>query len=127
MTVCTNDLALCNLVKDALPVSTLKTLGDAELLVPQVVELKNDRISLSALDAGVLPQIGDEILEALSDNSSLSDSRLLDVSLTVGPVVLLLVRGATRAAVVVPLSTRLPPPGKVLKRLLIVAASAPTH
>jgi hypothetical protein len=54
MTVCTNDLALCNLVEDALPVSTLKTLGDAELFVPKVIELQNDRIGLSAVDARVL-------------------------------------------------------------------------
>jgi hypothetical protein len=127
MTVCTNDLALCNLVEDALPVSTLKTLGDAELLVPEVVELENDRIGLSAVDAGVLSQVGNQILEALSDDSSLSGPCLLDVSPTVGPVVLLLVHSAARPAVVVALPARLPPPGESLQRLLFMAAPATPH
>ena len=107
VTVCTNDLALCNLVEDALPVSALKALGDAELLVPEVVELKHDRIGLAAVDAWVLSQIGDQILKALSDERFLSSSRLLDVSLTVGAVMLLLVGGAAGSAVVVALPARL--------------------
>jgi hypothetical protein len=53
VTVCTNDLALCNLVEDALPIPVLKALGDAELLVPEVVELEDDRIGLSAVCARV--------------------------------------------------------------------------
>jgi hypothetical protein len=34
MTVCTNDLALCNLVEDALPVAIAGAFGDAELFAP---------------------------------------------------------------------------------------------
>jgi len=55
MTVCTNDLALCNLIEHALPVSVLKTLGDAELLVPEMVELEHDRIGIAAVRARTLP------------------------------------------------------------------------
>jgi len=59
MTVCTNDLALCNLVEHALPIPISKTLGNAELLVPEVVELEDHRIALPAIHAGMLAQEGD--------------------------------------------------------------------
>jgi len=54
MTVCTNDVALCNLVEHVLPVPVRDPLGDREFLVPQVVELEDDRIALAAIDAGML-------------------------------------------------------------------------
>jgi len=54
MTVCTNDLALCNLVKDALPVPISNSLGDVEFLVPEMIELKHDRIDLPAVGARML-------------------------------------------------------------------------
>jgi hypothetical protein len=54
MTVCTNDLALCNLVEDALPVAIPNALGDIEFLVPEMVELEDDRICLAAIGAGVI-------------------------------------------------------------------------
>jgi hypothetical protein len=54
MTVCTNDLALCNLVKDALPIPVSDALGDVEFLVAEVTELKHDRVGLAAVDAGML-------------------------------------------------------------------------
>jgi hypothetical protein len=59
MTVCTNDLALCHLIEDALPITVPKPLADSELLVPQVVELQHDWILLAAIDAGMLAQVGD--------------------------------------------------------------------
>jgi hypothetical protein len=59
MTVCTNDLALCHLVEDALPIAVPEPLSDPELLVPQVVELQHDRIALTAIDTRMLTQIGD--------------------------------------------------------------------
>jgi hypothetical protein len=43
MTVCTNDLALCHLVEDALPIAITKSRCDAEFLVAQTVELEDDR------------------------------------------------------------------------------------
>jgi hypothetical protein len=52
MTVCTNDLALCHLVEDALPIAVPEPVVDPELLVPQMVELQHDRIPLAAVDAG---------------------------------------------------------------------------
>jgi len=56
MTVCTNDLALCNLVEHILPAATLQALRNRELLVPQVVELEDDRVLLPAIDARMFPQ-----------------------------------------------------------------------
>ncbi|HWM62763.1 MAG TPA: hypothetical protein VNP96_02110 [Solirubrobacterales bacterium] len=53
VTVCTNHLALCNLVEDFLPFMAPPALGDAEFLVPEMVELQHDRIGLAAVDAGV--------------------------------------------------------------------------
>jgi hypothetical protein len=58
VTVCTNHLALCNLVKDALPTPVPKALSDAEFFVPEMVELEHDRVALAAIDAGMLTQIG---------------------------------------------------------------------
>ncbi|HEX3735473.1 MAG TPA: hypothetical protein VHU86_10020 [Solirubrobacterales bacterium] len=57
VTVCTNNLALCNLVEDALPVAVSQALGDAELLVAQMVELQDDGIGLSAVHAWMLKQV----------------------------------------------------------------------
>ncbi|MBA3867467.1 MAG: hypothetical protein H0X42_14190 [Solirubrobacterales bacterium] len=54
VTVCTNHLALCNLVEDALPAPIPEALADAELFVPQVIELEHYRVSFAAIDAGVL-------------------------------------------------------------------------
>lgn len=69
MTVCTNHVALCHLVEDALPFSIAKALPNAELLVSQMVELQDDRVGLSAIDAGVLAQKRDQIGDPFSDHS----------------------------------------------------------
>jgi hypothetical protein len=101
MTVCTNDLALCNLVEDALPIAVSDALGDAELLIPKVVELEDDKIGLAAVRAGMLAQERNEVVEAFRGDLLLSLSGLIDAAPTIGSVVLLLVRGSTRAAIVV--------------------------
>lgn len=67
VTVCTNHVALCHLVEDALPFAVAKALPDAELLVAQVVELQDDRVSLSAVDAGMLAQKRNQIGDPFSD------------------------------------------------------------
>jgi hypothetical protein len=92
-----------------------------------MVELEDDRIGLAAVDAGVVPQVGDEKLDAFSDDSLLSDARLLDVALAVGPIVLLLISSPTGPAVVIELPAGFPSPGKVLQRLLLMAAPALPH
>jgi hypothetical protein len=127
VTVCTNDLALCNLVEDALPVPISNSLGDVEFLVPEMVELEHDRIGLPAVCARMLAQEGDQIGDALGGNSFLPDLGLIDVSLTVGSVVLLLIGSPARPAVVIPLPACLSPPSKVLERLLLVTSPASPH
>ncbi len=54
MTVCTNDLALCHLVEDALPFAVSKALPDTELLVSEMVELEHDRVGLAAVRTRML-------------------------------------------------------------------------
>ena len=51
MTVCTNHVALCHLVENALPGPVSKAIADAELLVSQMVELEHDRIGLATIGA----------------------------------------------------------------------------
>jgi len=75
MTVCTNDLALGNLVEHVLPRPILKSLRDREFLVAKMVELEHDRIALPAVDAGMLAQEGDDVVGALGDELQLPSSR----------------------------------------------------
>jgi hypothetical protein len=53
-TVCTNDLALCNLVEGALPVSVSDAFGDIEFLIPEAVELEDNKIRLPAIRGSCL-------------------------------------------------------------------------
>ncbi|HSS42541.1 MAG TPA: hypothetical protein VLK37_08340 [Solirubrobacterales bacterium] len=53
MTVCTNDVALCNLVEHVIPVAVPHSARDVEFLVPQMVELEYDGIGLAAVNARV--------------------------------------------------------------------------
>ena len=127
MTVCTNHLALCHLVENALPGSVPETRSDAELLVPKVVELEHDRIALAAVRARVLAQIGDQVLDPLRDERLLASSGRIDISLAIRRVVLLLVGGPTGAAVVIALASGFPTPGEVLRLLFVSAPPAPPH
>jgi hypothetical protein len=61
MTVCTNDVALCNLVDDASPVPVPETTPDIESLVPTVVEFQDDGIGLAAIDARMLREKNQQI------------------------------------------------------------------
>jgi hypothetical protein len=65
MTVCTNDLALCNLVEDVLPIAIPDAVGDPELLLSKMIELEHDGIVLAAVDAGMLAKESDQILRPL--------------------------------------------------------------
>jgi hypothetical protein len=104
MTVCTNDLALCHLVENTLPAPVPKPLGNAELLVPQVIELEDERILLTAVSAWMLAEECHQKRDALGHELSPTAAGGVDVSLPVGRVVLLLVLSATWAAVIVSLA-----------------------
>jgi hypothetical protein len=60
MTVCTNDVALGDLVEDCLPVPVADALADREALVPEVVELQDERIALAAVCAWMLAEERDQ-------------------------------------------------------------------
>ncbi|HKF82063.1 MAG TPA: ATP-binding protein [Solirubrobacterales bacterium] len=127
MTVCTNDLALCNLVEHVGPVAVRQTLRNPKLLVSQVVELEDDRIVLSAVGAGMLPQESDEILGPFFDHRFLPLPGEGDVALLVRQIVLAMLGRPAGPAVVIELPTRPPPPGKFLCWLLPFAALTPPH
>jgi hypothetical protein len=105
MTVCTNDVALCNLVEHVVPIAISDASRDREFLVAQVVELQHDGIGLAAIDARVVAEIGDEENEPLFELGSLPPRCSVDVALFVGSVVLLLVPGAAGPAVGIPLAS----------------------
>jgi hypothetical protein len=127
MTVCTNDVALCNLVEHVLPAPALDALRDRELLVPQVIELEDDRIALATVDAWVLSQKRNQKEGPFFDQRLLSLASQGDVSLFVGQVMLSMVGRSAGPAIVVALPSCPPPPGEFIQRFLALAASASPH
>jgi hypothetical protein len=113
MTVCTNDLALADLVEDRLPGAIAYAFGDVEALVADVVELEDERIALATVDAWSVGEERQELRSALLNDSSLAAEGLLDVALAVRRVVLAFVCGPAWAAVVVALAAGLPAPGEI--------------
>ena len=88
MTVCANDLALRDLVEDALPVPGVELGADREPLVPKVVELEHDRVRVAAVDARMGHEVLDEIRGPLQRETLPQDPGLIDVALPVRRVVL---------------------------------------
>jgi hypothetical protein len=127
MTVCTNDVALGDLVEDVLPVAIAHALGDAEALVLDVVELEHKRVALAAINAVPLAEEGHKTRRTLCSEGSLAAKRVRDVALTMQRVVRALVLGSAWPAVVVALSTRLTTPSEVGQRLGWPAAPARAH
>ena len=74
MTVCTNDVALGDLVENRLPVAVANALGDAEVLFVEVVELEHKRVPLAAIDAHMNLEVGDQLSRALSNYGPLAAS-----------------------------------------------------
>ncbi len=116
MTVCTNHVAGGYLIENGLPVVVAEALGDIEVLVTEMVELEDERVGLSAVNAGPLAEELDEIGGALRDDRLFSTYGVCNVTLAVRCVVLLFIGCSAGAAVVVSLSARLPPPREVRDR-----------
>ena len=72
MAVCTNHLALRNHVQHGLPAAVAETPGDVELLVPEMVELEDERVGLAAVDAWSLAQERNEGGHALGNQRAFS-------------------------------------------------------
>jgi hypothetical protein len=90
-----------------------KTSGNIEVLVPEMVELEDERVGLAAVNARPFTEELDEIGGALRDVRLFSAYGVRDVALAVRCVVLLFIGRSAGAAVVVSLTTLLPPPGEV--------------
>jgi hypothetical protein len=67
MAVRADHLALLDLVEYPLPFVTADADGDAEALVPDMVELKHQRVRLSAINARPLAEELDEVGRALGN------------------------------------------------------------
>ena len=104
MTVRTHHLAFRDLVKDGLPIPVRKGFANVEQFLAQVIELEHHRIELSAVDARVLAEEAEQIPRALDGKRPFALSRLRDVSLAVGGVVLFSVGRPTGPAKAVPLT-----------------------
>ncbi len=124
MTVCTNHLAHGDLIKHRLPVAVAEAGSDIEVLVPEMVELEDERVGLAAVNARPLAEELDEIGGALRDERLFSAHRVSDVALAMRRVVLLFIGCPAGVAVVVPLTAFLPSPGEVRDRQSLSAASA---
>ncbi len=124
MTVCTNDLASCNLVEDGLPGEVADALRDVEALVADMVELQDQRVSLAAVRAWPLAKDLEEELDTRQSGCPLASLGILDAAVMVLGVMLPFVGSPARAAVVVPLAPTLSPPGEVVDWLGLAAAAA---
>ena len=72
MTISTNHVALCDLVEHGLPAVVAQSLGDIEVLVPQMVELEDERICLATIHARPLAKELDKEGSALHSKRSLA-------------------------------------------------------
>jgi hypothetical protein len=124
VTVCTNDLALRNLVAQSSQVAVPQTFGDIELFIPKVVELQDERVCLAAVGTRPAAEELDYVFRTLRRDGLLATQRIGDVALAICRVMLVLVIGAARSAVVVALAPRLPTPSEVGGRLMLATAAA---
>jgi hypothetical protein len=124
MTVCTNYVARGDLAEYGLPVAIAQAYRDIEVLGPKMVELEDERVGLTAVNARSLAEELDEIGGALCDERLFSANCVRDVSLAVRCIMLLFVGGSAGSAVVVPLPTCLTSPGEARDRHELPAAAA---
>jgi hypothetical protein len=127
MTVCTNDVALGHLVADAAPIAVPETLADAEFLFAEMVELENDWVLLTAIDARMILEVLDQVGDPLEHDPATAFGCPIHVALLIRRVMRLLVRRSTWPAIVVPLPFRLSSPCKLFEWLRLAAAAASSH
>jgi hypothetical protein len=97
------------------------------VLIPEVVELEDDRVVLAAVHAAVICEVRQEKARALESERLLPLSRLVDIPLPVRRVVALVVGGSARPAEAVELTPRPATPGEIVQRLQLAAVTAPFH
>ncbi len=125
VTVCTNDLALVDLPQNRGPFACSESCRDAELLVSQVIELEDDGVALSAVDAWAGAKELDEESHPLENENVFAAVRFGDVALAVGQIVLAFVRGTAGSAVGVPLASLAAMPREQRNRLVLATSRAP--
>ena len=124
MAVRADDFAFRDLAEHGRPAVVPDAIGHVELLGQKVVELENDRVCFATVHTWVFTQIVAQEAHALISLTSGTAPRLCDVALAVFLVVLLLVRSATRSAIVVSLTLMNTPPCELVQRLLDSASAA---
>jgi hypothetical protein len=120
-----DDLALLDFVENGLPASVMDFPTDIEELLAQVIELQDDGVVLSAVDARVGLEELDQIERALPEPFPLDDCSLVDVSLSVSQIVLPSIGRPAWPAHGVALDLALATPGKGVEWLKFLAATAP--
>jgi hypothetical protein len=128
VTIGADDLALGDLVEYRLPATIPDAGADVEALVALMIELEHDWIRLSPQSTqgcAAKYSISDRLRSSASPR--LRRARVLDVLGTVRDVMLMVVIGAARPAVVIALATGLPSPRKIVDRPDLLAAPAPPH
>jgi hypothetical protein len=123
MAVRANHIALCDLVEHRPPAAIANTSGDVELLVGEVVELKDERIVLAAIDTASLVEEVEKIVRAFVRERPFAPPRLRHVPVLVLRVVLLFIRGVARTAVVVPLRPVFVAPSEIRNGLELAASA----
>ena len=124
MTVRAHDLALCNLSEHVLPTPIPQPLADVEELVPNVVELEDERVGFSAVNAWMSTQELDDVPESFREQRALPGARVVDVSLPVCRVVRMAVVRAARPAIAIPLPALLASTSEIIDRPQGAAAAA---
>jgi hypothetical protein len=127
MTVRADDLALRDLVENAPPVAVAKALTNREELLALVVELQHHGIRLPAVQTRVRAEVFDQVRGPFEREVLLPPSGILDVPLSIGDIVLVLVVRSARPAVVVALPQAFTAPVEFLDRSEPAAPAAPAH
>lgn len=124
MAVGAHDLALGDLVENALPVAVTDRRSDVEGLVLEVIELEHHGVTLPTIDARVQREEFDQVRPALAGQALFQDSGAIDIPLAMRRVMLLAVGRATRSAHGVALPALFASPREVVERLLSGASAA---
>jgi hypothetical protein len=125
MAIRADNIALCHLVKNCLPITHADPGGNGEVLAVKVVELKDDRVGLAAVGAGMRAEELEQKRRTFGDERILPTRRGCNVPLAICDVVGSFVGGATRPAVCVEFPESPTVPGKLRGRLQLTAAAAP--
>jgi hypothetical protein len=127
MAVGAYDLALLDLGQDSVPGPLTHASANAESFFSQVIELQNERVALSTIDARMLTKKRDEIGGALGHDPFGAAAGRIDVALPIAGIVFVLVGGPAWAAIVVALTARFSAPGKFSRRFSLLAAPTDPH